>query len=134
MKAQMCRFKRSAEDKWETGIMIGVEHTETMLIVDQEGKHIAHETNVYDFRLVPEEGCFEYFEARPPEIKPEASKPDVTAMRQSMLKQNLIHLLVAHAPISSDEYFDIVDADIDLEHQVITFRFATLQRPETDDA
>lgn len=133
MKAQMCRFKRAAGDKWESGIMLGTEEDETHLIVDGQGTPITSADALHDFRLVPEEGCFEYFEARPPEIKPQATKPDVTAMRQSMLKQNLIHLLVAHAPISSEKYFDITDADIDLERQIITFRFDKFERPKDED-
>lgn len=59
MKAQVCRFKRTRGGEWEPGIMIGVEHTETMLIVDVNGKPILQSTNVYDFDLQPYKGCFE---------------------------------------------------------------------------
>jgi hypothetical protein len=58
MKAQACIFKRNAQQKnWERAIIIGTDSDETKLVVDKEGQPVAE---LYDFRLAPELGCFEF--------------------------------------------------------------------------
>jgi len=140
MKAQVCRFKRNASapgaepypGPWEDGIMIGTEDDETHLIVDLAGKPITQTDEVFDFRLTPEEGCFETF-AHPPSPKAEVPQPDMQVIKTSRLKFYLLKLLEGQVPIPAGKEFDIVDADIRLDRKEITFRWATTDMDDEID-
>jgi hypothetical protein len=60
MVAQACRFKRAEKHKWESGIMIGTDKDETVLIVDIEGKVVIG--SIWTYNLIPHAGCFRFRE------------------------------------------------------------------------
>lgn len=80
MKAQMCRFKRSAGASWEVGVIVDNDKDFEHVLVDEEGKVVE---KAHNFVFTPEHGCFETVsEARLRRIYSDAERAGMSRARQ----------------------------------------------------